>query len=119
MAAWDYQAIKKQSDIEAIIKIIRLIANIFTVNQIGKDIYMNDPNSFRELVKKLKGLLQKKSNIEKSSVIFSFMIGINSLYIKLPYKCVILRQRDTDVEPIIQDNKVAISEHFGRFYCAD
>lgn len=47
------------------------------------------------------------------------MIGINSLYIKLPYKCVILRQRDTDVEPIIQDNKVAISEHFGRFYCAD
>jgi hypothetical protein len=32
MAAWDYQAIKKESDIEAIIKIIRLIANIFTVN---------------------------------------------------------------------------------------
>lgn len=31
MAAWDYQAMKKESDIEAIIKIIRLIANIFTV----------------------------------------------------------------------------------------
>lgn len=29
---------------------------------------MNDPASFRELVKKLKGLLEKKSNIEKSSV---------------------------------------------------
>lgn len=70
MAAWDYQAIKKESDIEAIIKIIRLIANIFTVNEIGRDIYMNDSGSYRELMKKLKGLLEKKSNIEKSSVIF-------------------------------------------------
>ena len=32
MAAWDYQAMKKESDVEAIIKIIRLIANIFTVS---------------------------------------------------------------------------------------
>jgi hypothetical protein len=73
MAAWDYQAIKKESDIEAIIKIIRLIANIFTVNEIGRDIYMNDSGSYRELMKKLKGLLEKKSNIEKSSVLFSLI----------------------------------------------
>lgn len=70
MAAWDYQAIKKESDIEAIIKIIRLIANIFTVNEIGKDIYMNDSASYKELIKKMKTLLEKKSNIEKSSVCF-------------------------------------------------
>jgi hypothetical protein len=57
MAAWDYQAIKKESDIEAIIKIIRLIANIFTVTQIGEDIYMNDSQSYKEVIKKLRGLL--------------------------------------------------------------
>ena len=57
MAAWDYQAMKKESDVEAIIKIIRLIANIFTVSESGQDIYVNDSKSFKELVIKLKNLL--------------------------------------------------------------
>lgn len=57
MAAWDYQAMKKESDIEALIKIIRLIANIFTVSNIGQDIYMNDSKSYRDLVFKLSSLL--------------------------------------------------------------
>ena len=57
MAAWDYQNIKKESDIECAIRIIRLIANIFTVSAIGQDIYVNDLQSYRELIKKMKGLL--------------------------------------------------------------
>lgn len=90
MAAWDYQAIKKESDIEAIIKIIRLIANIFTVNEIGKDIYMNDSASYKELIKKMKTLLEKKSNIEKSSVCLFFILGADRLYVELPDERVIL-----------------------------
>jgi len=57
MAAWDYQHIKKESDIECTIRIIRLIANLLTVPTIGQDIYMNQPNCYRELTKKLKSLL--------------------------------------------------------------
>lgn len=68
MAAWDYQHIKKESDIDCAIRIIRLIANIFTVPAIGQDIYLNNSVCFRELMVKLKIFLQKKSNIEKSSV---------------------------------------------------
>lgn len=68
MAAWDYQHIKKESDIDCAIRIIRLIANLFTVPAIGQDIYVNYGNCYKELLRKLKTLLQKKSNIEKSSV---------------------------------------------------
>ena len=57
MAAWDYQNIKKESDIDCAIRIIRLIANLFTVSAIGQDIYLNDGNAYRELIKKLKTLL--------------------------------------------------------------
>ena len=39
MAAWDYTAMKKQSDIQALMKIIRLIANLFTLPEIGNEIY--------------------------------------------------------------------------------
>ena len=41
MAAWDYQHIKKESDIDCAIKIIRLVANLLTVPAIGQDIYVN------------------------------------------------------------------------------
>lgn len=47
MAAWDYQHIKKESDIDCAIRIIRLIANIFTVPAIGQDIYVNNSVCFR------------------------------------------------------------------------
>jgi hypothetical protein len=63
MAAWDYQHIKKESDIDCAIRIIRLIANLFTVPTIGQDIYMNFGTCYKELLRKLKTLLQKKSNI--------------------------------------------------------
>lgn len=57
MAAWDYQHIKKESDIDCAIRIVRLIANLFTLPPIGQDIYLNQPNTYRELVKKLKAIL--------------------------------------------------------------
>ena len=57
MAAWDYQHIKKESDIDCAIRIIRLMANLLTVPSIGEDIYMNHSNCYRELLKKLKKLL--------------------------------------------------------------
>lgn len=55
--AWDYQVMKKESDVEALVKIIRLIANILTVNEIGMDIYINKGIQFKDLIKKLKILL--------------------------------------------------------------
>ncbi len=57
MAAWDYQHIKKESDVDCAIRIVRLIANLFTVTAIGQDIYVNDPLVYRDLVKKLKAIL--------------------------------------------------------------
>ena len=66
--AWDYQVMKKESDVEALVKIIRLIANIFTVNEIGMDIYINKGIQFRDLIKKLKILLEKKANIQANPV---------------------------------------------------
>lgn len=57
MAAWDYQHIKKQSDIDCAIRIVRLITNLFTVAPIGQDIYINQSQTYRELVKKLKSIL--------------------------------------------------------------
>ena len=47
MAAWDYQHIKKESDVDCAIRIVRLIANLFTVTAIGQDIYVNDPQVYR------------------------------------------------------------------------
>lgn len=44
------------------------MANLFTVPAIGQDIYMSDAASYRELIRKLKSILEKKSNLEKSSV---------------------------------------------------
>lgn len=57
VAAWDYQAMKKESDVEALVKIIRLLANLFTVNEIGQDIYLNRGIHFKDMMKKLKDLL--------------------------------------------------------------
>lgn len=57
MAAWDYQHIKKESDIDCAIRIVRLIANLFTVATIGQDIYVNHSQTYRDLVKKLKAIL--------------------------------------------------------------
>ena len=57
MSAWDYQHIKKESDVDCAIRIVRLIANLFTVTAIGQDIYVNDPQVYRDLVKKLKAIL--------------------------------------------------------------
>lgn len=67
--AWDFQVMKKENDIEALVKIIRLIANLLTVSEIGNDIYTNNQGVlFRDLVKKLKILLEKKPSIEANPV---------------------------------------------------
>ena len=68
MAAWDYQHLKKESDIDCAIRIVRLMANLFTENSIGSDIYLNNSNAYRLLIVKLKGLLERKSNLERWSV---------------------------------------------------
>ena len=75
--AWDYQVMKKENDIEALVKIIRLIANLLTINEIGMDIYVNKGIQFRDLIKKLKILLEKKASIEANPVnIESFRISL-------------------------------------------
>lgn len=57
MAAWDYTTMKKESDVEALMKIIRLIANIFTVSEIGQSVYRDYSANYRDLIKTLKMLL--------------------------------------------------------------
>ena len=69
MAAWDLPAMKKQSDIEALMKIVRLIANLFTVPEIGQKIYRDYSDNYRQLIKNLKMLLEKKSDVEKNHVL--------------------------------------------------
>jgi uncharacterized membrane protein YgaE (UPF0421/DUF939 family) len=69
MAAWDYQAMRKESDVEALMKMIRLIANLFTVPEIGNHLYREKPEQYRQLVKQLAKVLEKRGNLEKGSVI--------------------------------------------------
>lgn len=68
MAAWDLPAMKKESDVEALMKIIRLIANLFTEAEIGQHVYREHADHYRQLIKSLKMLLAKKSDIEKYNV---------------------------------------------------
>jgi hypothetical protein len=68
MAAWDYTAMKKESDIDALMKIVRLIANLFTVSEIGQHIYREHSTNYKDLIKTIKLLLEGKSSIEKHSV---------------------------------------------------
>jgi hypothetical protein len=61
---------------------------------------MNDSASYRELMKKLKGLLEKKSNIEKSSVLVDNKIKVTDcMHIELHDERAVLRQVAADVEP--------------------
>lgn len=61
---------------------MRLVANLFTVPAIGQDIYLNDAASYRELIRKLKSILEKKSNLEKSSELIATILSCltNVLY---------------------------------------
>lgn len=54
-------------------KIIRLIANLFTVPEIGHSVYRDYSANYRDLIKTLKILLEKKSNLEKHNVTFLLM----------------------------------------------
>lgn len=49
-------------------KIIRLMANLFTVPEIGQHIYRDYCHNYRDLIKTLKILLERKSNLEKHNV---------------------------------------------------
>lgn len=49
-------------------KIVRLIANLFTVPEIGQKIYRDHSDNYRQLIKNLKMLLDKKSDVEKNNV---------------------------------------------------
>ena len=82
VAAWDYQAMKKESDVEALVKIIRLLANLFTVNERGQDIYLNRGVHFKDLMKKLKDLLEKKCSIAQHAdlIVCSLSCMANALF---------------------------------------
>ncbi|CAD8090520.1 unnamed protein product [Paramecium primaurelia] len=70
-AAWDFQILQSEKDIDALIRIIRLIANILTIEQIGLDILKNYSNEYRILISKLLKLLQKNTIITKQQEIIS------------------------------------------------
>lgn len=63
-------------------KIIRLLANLFTVNEIGQDIYLNRGNHFKDLIKKLKELLEKKCSIVQHAdlIVCSLSCMANALF---------------------------------------
>ena len=54
-------------------KIVRLIANLFTVPEIGQKIYRDYSDNYRQLIKNLKMLLEKKSDVNKNNVCFSLI----------------------------------------------
>lgn len=62
--AWDYGSMAKENDSDALLKIMRLFANLLTIPQIGQDFATKKELYFKDLLKKLKGLLDTKS-IEK------------------------------------------------------
>ena len=58
--SWDFKIMKAESDLEALIKLIRLIGNLLTVENIGYDVITNKQNIYRELIKRLVVLLTNK-----------------------------------------------------------
>jgi hypothetical protein len=50
-----------RNDQDALIKIIRLIANLLTVEEIGYDLFKNKKLIYRDLVKKVRNLIHEKS----------------------------------------------------------
>ncbi|KRX07299.1 Armadillo-type fold [Pseudocohnilembus persalinus] len=57
---WDFKQLQKENDVEALIKIIRLIANLLTVEDIGQDLIKNKNMYYKDLIKKLKQLIHGK-----------------------------------------------------------
>jgi hypothetical protein len=61
--AWDFKTLEKENDSDALLKLMRLLANLMTIPQIGSDFVSKKENYFKDLLKKVKGLLDTK-NIE-------------------------------------------------------
>ncbi|KAM3134604.1 hypothetical protein pb186bvf_013246 [Paramecium bursaria] len=70
-AAWDFQILKQEKNIDALIRIIRLIANLLTVEQIGLDLMQNNLPIYKTLISKLLKLLQKFSQIQQNAELIS------------------------------------------------
>lgn len=56
---WDFKAMQKESDQSALIKIVRLIANLLTVEEIGQDIINVKANYYKDMIMKIKLILKK------------------------------------------------------------
>ena len=69
--SWDFKIMKAESDLEALIKLIRLIGNLLTVENIGYDVITNKQNIYRELIKRLVVLLTNKEIATESFAFFS------------------------------------------------
>ena len=68
--SWDFKIMKAESDLEALIKLIRFIGNLLTVENIGYDVITNKQNIYRELIKRLVVLLTNKEIAKESELIF-------------------------------------------------
>ena len=68
--SWDFKIMKAEYDLEALIKLIRLIGNLLTVENIGYDVITNKQNIYRELIKRLVVLLTNKEIAKESELIF-------------------------------------------------
>ena len=87
-------------------KIVRLIANLFTVPEIGQKIYRDHSDNYRQLIKNLKMLLEKKSDVHKNNVFVGLSIlGTSGLCAKLPDQYPILRSRDASRQQRIQNSQ--------------
>ncbi|KAL4489170.1 hypothetical protein ABPG73_005657 [Tetrahymena malaccensis] len=75
-AAWDFKIMQKESDSEALIKLLRLIANLMTVQEIGTHLITKKGVYYHDLIKKCKLILQKYKDInEKNSEIINCVLS--------------------------------------------
>ena len=58
-------------DIDALIKLIRLIANLFTLEEIGLDFVQKRATNYKELLRKLNDLINKK-DVKKHAVSLAY-----------------------------------------------
>ena len=65
--------INGRTDMDALIKIIRLIANLFTLEQIGVDYITKHRKGYKAILNKLNDLIAKKDAKNHSVLIRSFV----------------------------------------------
>ena len=60
--AWDYKNLEKEDNLDAFLKIMRMLANFMTIPQIGQDFFSKKEIYFKDVLKKVKFILENKKD---------------------------------------------------------